>query len=429
MNLSKEEMELRIQELEVQLEDSEQLIEAIKTGEVDAFAINNERKSEIYTLQSGDYAYRILIEKFGEGALNVTEDGLIVYTNSAFCELVKTPYEQVIGTHLTEFIHPDYLHLYSTFFKQSLSGNIKGDINLISGDKAIPVSLSFTSLQPKLATVGIIVTDYTNRKNTESVILEYQRNLEHSNKQLKYNNNELASFVYIASHDLQEPLRKIQMFASRLQDKDFEKLSDTGMEFFKKMQQEANRMQTLIRDLLDYSRTNKPELTYIHSDLRAILDEVLEEMDESFKENQAKIEIKEMCKADIIPFQFKQILTNLISNSIKFAKSNSHSQMTIESKIVHGGTIARPDISDKNDYCHIQFSDNGIGFNQNYSEKIFEVFQRLHGKEIYKGTGVGLAIVKKIIDNHDGVITATSMPDNGAKFDIFIPMRSSAKST
>ncbi len=423
MKLSKQEMKLKIDELELRLEESEQLVEAIKAGEVDAFAINNDNESEIYTLQSGDYAYRILIEKFGEGALNVTEDGLIVYTNSAFCELIKTPYDQVIGSHITKFIHKDYLELFKSFFNRSLTESNKGEINLIADGKIIPASLSFSSLQPKLATVGIIVTDYTHKKNTEGIILEYQKNLELTNKQLKANNEELASFVYIASHDLQEPLRKIQMFASRLQDNDLEALSTNGFQFFEKMQLEAHRMQTLIRDLLDYSRTNKPELTYVNSDLKNVFKEVMEEMDEALDESNAVIEIQKMCNVDIIHFQFKQLLNNLISNAIKFAKPNNVPHMKISSKIVKGNSIECPKLSKKMDYCHLQFSDKGIGFNQHYSEKIFEVFQRLHGKSQYKGTGVGLAIVKKIVDNHDGIITATSSANKGAKFDIFIPVR------
>ena len=425
MKLSKQEMKLKIDELELRLEESEQLIDAIKSGEVDAFAINNERESEIYTLQSGDYAYRMLIEKFAEGALNVTEDGLIVYTNAAFCDLIEIPYDQVIGSCITKFIHEDYLELFNTFFKRSFTESNKGDVNLFANGKITPVSLSFTSLQPKLATVGIIVTDYTLKKINEDIILEYQKNLELTNKQLKSNNEELASFVYIASHDLQEPLRKIQMFASRLQDHDLEALSATGFQFFEKMQLEAFRMQTLIRDLLAYSRTNKPELTYINSDLKSVLKEVMEEMDEALDESNTVIDIREMCDVDIIHFQFKQLLNNLISNAIKFAKPNIAPYIIISSELIKGDSIISPKLSKRKDYSHLQFSDEGIGFNQNYSEKIFEVFQRLHGKSQYKGTGVGLAIVKKIVENHEGIITATSSQNNGAKFDIFIPVRSS----
>src|SRR5215467_14642777 len=159
-----EELLMRIDELERRLVESEQMIEAIKAGEVDAFAIQTNDESEVYTLQSGDYAYRILIEEFGEGALNVTEDGLIVYTNNSFSELLQIPYEKVAGAFILDFVHPDSKPKFIALFKQALKQRCKGEINLIANDKIIPVYISLTSLQPKLSTVGIIITDLTERK-------------------------------------------------------------------------------------------------------------------------------------------------------------------------------------------------------------------------------------------------------------------------
>src|SRR3954468_6095247 len=127
---STEELLLKIEELENRLAESEQLIEAIKAGEVDAFALNTGKEAEVYTLQSGDYAYRVLIEKFGEGALNLTEDGLIVYTNTYFGELISVPYEKIVGRHFTEFIAKPYMEDFDMLFKQALTGNSKGEIVL-----------------------------------------------------------------------------------------------------------------------------------------------------------------------------------------------------------------------------------------------------------------------------------------------------------
>ena len=419
---SRQELENRILDLQSRLEESEQLIEAIKAGEVDAFAINRDSESEIYTLQSGDYAYRILIEEFGEGALNVTEDGLIVYTNPYFCELLQLPYEQVIGAAFSDFIQEDSREVFEELFHQSLTGRSKGEINLVSNTLIIPVSLSLTSLQPNLATVGIIVTDYTEKKANENVIIQYQKNLEDNNLELRHSNAELASFAYIASHDLQEPLRKIQTFASRLMEKETMNLSKAGLDYFNRMQIAANRMQNLIEDLLTYSRTNNPERKFVRSDLNSILEEVKIELNEELQAHHTIIETNGMCKADIIPFQFKQLLNNLISNSIKFAKSTEPPHIYIKSEILQpiSQTDSAPPLFE-GPYCHIQVTDNGIGFDQHYSGKIFELFQRLHGKTEYAGTGIGLAIVKKIVDNHNGIIKAHSEPDKGATFDIYLP--------
>jgi signal transduction histidine kinase len=191
------------------------------------------------------------------------------------------------------------------------------------------------------------------------------------------------------------------------------------------MESAANRMQTLIKDLLTYSRTNNLERNFIYSDLGEVLEEVKTEMSEELNECQATVEEEGMCYAHIIPFQFKQLLINLISNSIKFSRKGIAPQIFISSSVIGAEEVRGiPGADKQNDYCHIRIKDNGIGFQQKYADKIFELFQRVHGKSELRGTGIGLAIVKKIVDNHDGLIRASSVPDEGAAFDIFIPERS-----
>lgn len=412
---------VRIKELENQLEESEQLIEAIKAGEVDAFAINRGNKSEVYTLQSGDYAYRVLIEEFEEGAINITEEGLIVYTNPYFFKLLNLPYEKVIGYSIFNFIHIDSKNEFAALLKESISGKSKGEITLNVNDTILRVYISLKSLQPKLPTVGIIITDLTEKKKNENIILEYQKDLENKNIELVQSNAELASFAYIASHDLQEPLRKIQTFASRIVEIDFNNLSENGREHLKRMQNSAKRMQTLIDDLLTYSRTNTVDREFKSVDLGLLVEEVKGDLKEEIQQKNATIEADGMCKVIVIPFQFRQLLYNLISNSLKFSSLQYHPQIKIQSQIVKGEKLNEERLSKENKYCHISIMDNGIGFEQQYSEKIFELFQRLHGKAQYNGTGIGLAIVKKIVENHKGIITAKSDTNQGATFDIYIP--------
>ena len=283
---SVQELLLRIQELEKRLEESEQLIDAIKAGEVDAFAINKDNESEIYTLQSGDYAYRVLIEEFEEGAVNVTEDGLIVYTNQYFFDLLKLPYEKVIGSSFFDFVHDNAAEEFNRLFNESLSGKSKGEINLRYNDIVIPVYISLTSLQPKLATVGIIITDLTEKKKNERIILEYQKDLQHKNQELLQSNAQLASFAYIASHDLQEPLRKIQTFSTRILEKEHSTLSENGKDHFNRMQIAAKRMQSLIEDLLAYSRTNTVERKFENTDLNKIVEEVKADLKEELQQKE-----------------------------------------------------------------------------------------------------------------------------------------------
>jgi PAS domain-containing protein len=152
---------LRINDLERRLSEAYQLIDAIKDGEVDAFAISRDDTPKIYTLQSGDYAYRMLIEKFGEGALNLTEDGLIVYCNTSFFNLLKVPYEKVIGSFIYDWIEEGSHAGFRELFTGALTGNSKGEIVFLTGDRSIPVYCSLTSLQPNLPTVGMVITDLT----------------------------------------------------------------------------------------------------------------------------------------------------------------------------------------------------------------------------------------------------------------------------
>lgn len=410
----------KIAELENRLEESEQLTEAIKAGEVDAFAIQNEQEAEIYTLQSGDYAYRVLIEALEEGAINVSEEGLIVYTNSYFCELLNKPYQQIIGTSVFDIIAPESADIFKGLFKEALAGKSKGEVNIDAGEGKIPVYVSLTSLQPKLSTIGIIITDLSEKKKNEGTILHYQDDLEKKNFELTQSNTELASFAYIASHDLQEPLRKIQTFASRITGMEAE-LSESARDNFNRMKAAALRMQKLIEDLLNYSQTNTVERKFEHTDLNKLTEEVKQELAEEIEQTKARIEASDMCDAYIIPFQFKQLLHNLISNSLKFAHPKKAPVIKISSKKIKGDTINHSAVIPEKKYCHICIADNGIGFEPEYSAKIFDIFSRLHGKEKYKGTGIGLAIVKKIADNHHGIITATGVPEKGASFDIYLP--------
>lgn len=235
-------------------------------------------------------------------------------------------------------------------------------------------------------------------------------------------NKELEAFTYISSHDLQEPLRKIQTLVSIITEEDGGNLSDNGKYNFQRIQLAAGRMQLLIEDLLAFSRINTAERKFEQTDLAQIVEEVKTELKDTIQEKNATIEAKELCPANIIAFQFRQLLYNLISNALKFARTGVPMHIIIQGSIKKGNQLNNKRLSPDSDYCHISVKDNGIGFESHFSERIFEVFQKLHSKEAYAGTGIGLAIVKKIVENHQGIITATGQLNQGATFDIYLPV-------
>ena len=252
-------------------------------------------------------------------------------------------------------------------------------------------------------------------------------------------NKELLAFTYISSHDLQEPLRKIQTFVTIILENENKNLSEKGKYNFLRMQLAAQRMQQLIDDLLAFSRITTTDHKFEKTDLTNIIEEVKNDLRDWILEKHATIEATEICPVNIIVFQFRQLIYNLLSNALKFSNPDKTSHIIIKSKIVKGSVLntailpnhnfrhennlsGLENFSPEKNYCHISVSDNGIGFEPHFSERIFGVFQKLHSKEVYKGTGIGLAIVKKIVENHKGVISATSELGNGATFDIYLPV-------
>lgn len=252
-------------------------------------------------------------------------------------------------------------------------------------------------------------------------VASHTKELAQSNSQLEKMNSELQSFAYISSHDLQEPLRKIQMFAGVLLEREYENLSAKGKNKFERIQSAANRMQTLINDLLAFSRTDTEERVFETMDLKGLLADAKNDLREEIQNKNASIELTGNCNIEVVPFQFRQLLYNIMSNSLKYSKENTAPIIKITGKIVNSSDIDDDRLTKGVNYAHISLSDNGIGFDNDYSDKIFEVFQRLHTRQDYAGTGVGLAIVKKIVQNHKGFISAKGIPGEGSVFEIYIP--------
>ncbi|KGO87704.1 sensor histidine kinase [Flavobacterium suncheonense] len=257
-------------------------------------------------------------------------------------------------------------------------------------------------------------SDITDEYNTTKEIEERNRELERSNK-------ELTAFNYVASHDLQEPLRKIQTFISRLNDKEINYLSETGREYLERITVASDRMRNLIDDLLQFSRSNKAEKEYESADLNFLLENSKQELSSIIEDKKAVIISDRLPTLNVIPFQIQQLFTNILGNSLKYEKEGIPPQIFIAAKKVKASDEEQLPKNAGDSYYKISITDNGIGFEQEYAEKIFILFNRLHNKNEYDGTGIGLAICKKIVDNHKGYIFAKGEPNIGAVFTFYLP--------
>jgi PAS domain S-box-containing protein len=396
----------------------------------------HERKLAEESLKESEEQFRTLVETLPQLVWITSHDGENKYTSSRWKEYAGVQPEG--PDSWISMIHPDDVDKIAKAWSHSLAtGDVyKTEVRIRSktGEyrwhtvNGLPVLDSENNIVKWVGAFTDIHSEksFANEleKQVEARTAELAKlntALEGKNRELGLMNKELESFAYISSHDLQEPLRKIQTFASRIIDDESQNLTERGKDHFRRMQNAAHRMQVLIEDLLAYSRTSTEERNFIPIPLKKIIDEVKEEFAEDLQQKNAVIETGEMHTINIIPFQFRQLLHNLIGNALKFSKADTPPKIFITSTTAAGKTFGNPKLDPDTMYCNIRVSDNGIGFDPAYGEKIFEVFQRLHTRDKYSGTGIGLAIVKKIIDNHNGIISANSSLGEGATFDMYLP--------
>lgn len=395
-----------------------------------------DKRLALEDLQESEHKFRLLADSMPQMIWTGDAEGSLHYYNQSVYDFSGKSPDQFATDGWLSIVHPDdreenmrqWLEavksgkpfLFEHRFKR-FDGSYRWQLS-----RAIPQRDINGIIQQWVGTSTDIHDQKTFVENLEHQVRLRTKELNMANEELTKSNAELAQFAYVASHDLQEPLRKIQTFSNRIIESENNHLSDRGVDYFNRIQSASQRMQQLIIDLLSFSRANTSEKHFDVTDLNTVLKTVQDQLHESIRQKNAKIISDKLPVIPVIAYQFEQLLTNILSNALKFTKPDTEPLIEISYSVSDGKDLSFFNVDAEKKYHHFTISDNGIGFNDEYNQRIFQVFQRLHGRDKYDGTGIGLAIVKKIIENHSGYISANGEENKGARFDIYIPLEEEA---
>jgi PAS domain S-box-containing protein len=356
-------------------------------------------------LQSLQRRYEMILNSAGEGICGLDSEGKATFVNPTVAKLTGWPVDELVGKLEQE------IFVSNGENTEDLSADER--VLYRKDGTRFPVEFVKTPINENGRVVGSVVVfkDITERK-------QVQDSLARKASELARSNAELEQFAFVASHDLQEPLRKIQAFGDRLKVRCQSIESADIQDYLERMQSAAARMRTLINDLLAFSRVIRSSEPFVPVDLAQITKEVLGDLEVRIEKSGAKIELENLPTIEADPMQMRQLILNLLGNALKFQPPGASPLIRISA------TTLTP--LSREPQCEIHVEDNGIGFDEKYMDKIFAVFQRLHGRTEYEGTGVGLAVCRRIVDRHHGTITAKSQPDKGATFIVTLPVKQSA---
>ncbi len=357
-----------------------------------------ERTGEIHKVQR---RYEQILNSAGEGICGLDLEGRATFVNPAVSRITGFAIKDLVGRSEREI-----------FGQISANGESRTSGEQIFYRKdgtCVPLEFVKTPIHENERQVGAVLVfkDITERKRVEEAIAQKAAELARSNA-------ELEQFAFVASHDLQEPLRKIQAFGDRLKGKFGGAVAAEAQEYLERMQSAAARMRTLINDLLSFSRVIRRTEPFISVDLGAVTKGVLGDLEVRIEKSGAMIQVGELAVIEADPMQMHQLLLNLLSNALKFQPPGGIPVVKVRSRTFTALSGEQ--------FCEISVEDNGIGFDEKYLEKMFAVFQRLHGRSEYEGTGVGLAVCRRITDRHHGTITARSQVGQGTIFIVTLPM-------
>jgi len=433
-------------ELIIKLNEVNEIVEGIKRGNIDAIFIANNKSAEVLVSRTADQTYRRFIENMSEGVVTLLTDGVILYSNSSFAKMVDMPLEKVIGANVRELIPIEHSDLFERFFFgiPRVSGNVELSLSSHDGRCAhFIVSLNTLGLEDFMA-LNLVWVDVTDQKNAEDRLITINESLKRAIEErslsedkvgvlnIKLNENikilkdaniELATFAHIASHDLQEPLRKILTYCNMLISENYDSIDQNGQSYLNKIQSASVRMRSLINDILEYSELSQNEIVFEPTSLQSVMNEIISDLEIVMDDTKAEVTItEELPVIEANPSQMRQLFQNIISNALKFIKPDIKPQIGITYGVINGKEIWKTDNMFEVKYCRIYIKDNGIGFKEQYDDKIFTIFQRLNNNSLYPGTGIGLAICKKIVEKHHGLISAESKLNEGALFTITLPI-------
>lgn len=387
-------------------------------------------------LQEKENNLKQLINHAPDAIIVADIDGVITLWNPRTEEIFGWKAEEVIGKTLSETIIPPHYReahrLGMQRFLRTGEGTILNKtvelsaLNKQGEEFFVSLTISQSKQDKEIVFISFlrdISSEKQNKVELEKKTMQLEKlnkSLLEKNSELENTNHELESFNYVVSHDLQEPLRKIQIFANRTVEKASDILPPETKQYLDKVISSSQRMKQLIEDLLTYSQTASDDDLQL-TDLNTILEEVKSMLFASIEEKDARIFSKNLPVVWGLPFQLQQLFSNLISNAIKYARKGTTPEITISSSVVDGKAINDVSLSEDRSYYEFKVEDNGIGFEPAYAKKVFDLFQRLHHKNEYSGTGIGLAICKKIVRIHNGFIKAEGFPGKGSVFYIYLP--------
>src|SRR4051794_6469831 len=314
-----EELLSEVDSLRMQLDEANDAIYAIRSGQVDALVVNGKNGHQLYTLKTADQTYRLFIEKMIEGAVTLDQRGTILYSNSQFASMVNMPLSKVIGLTFFDFISPAFKQQFTALYTKGWKEDCKGEIGLVSAENHREFQLSFTTLElDEGVALSIILTDLTEQKETQRQLKQNNKQLEEINHALEVSNHDLQQFASVASHDLQEPLRKIQIYSNILQLQHASEFSGATATYLQKIVASSERMRVLINDVLSFSRLSANDAKYELTDLNHLTKEVLKDFELLIEEKKAKIIIEDLPSIEVNPGQMRQVMQNIISNALKF---------------------------------------------------------------------------------------------------------------
>ena len=380
-------------------------------------------------LQENEQNFKQLIYNAPDGVIVITKESVISLWNPKAEYIFGWTADEAIGNKLTDTIipvsyHEAHEHGIKRFLRTGEAHVMNKTLELTARNKAqqefpISITISQTTQGGKIAFVAFI-RDISQQKLTQAELQKKTMLLEYRNEELKQINKELETFNFAASHDLQEPLRKMQTYTSRIMQ--INAVLPPGVASdLEKIQKASARMQRLMEDLLTYSQNTLRTQDKEEVDLHELIDEVKNTFISNVEESRITINVGVLPVVKVVRFQFLQLFLNLLTNAIKYQPEGNTPIINIFSDNMKAGDLPFKGNLLGNKYLRITVSDNGIGFEQQYADRIFDLFSRLHHKDQYSGTGIGLATCKKIIQNHDGIITAEGEPGKGARFIIYLP--------